>query len=176
MSIFCASISSLYFPSEISFRISFGSLLSIKTPRAWQVPITDFTDAMNVFESRLLCFDFAIEITCSIAKFPTFCFSRAPEAFSILSSFLINSDVGGDRTLIETFFVLGSMVRWTGTVMPLNSDVAVFTSEIILPILIPIGPSCCATAGPGVIFSPSTNNLISVILKCFVSKTMLFVI
>jgi len=128
--VFCASISSLYFPSAISSKISFGSLLSIRTPNAWQVPITDFTDAMNVFESRLLCFAFATEMTCSIAKFPTFCFSRAPDAFSILSSFLINSDVGGDRTLIETSFVSGSTVRWTGTVTPLNSDVALFTSEI----------------------------------------------
>ena len=110
-SVFCASISSLYFPSEISFNISFGSLLSIRTPRAWQVPITDFTDAINVFESRLECFAFAIEITCSIAKFPTFCFNLAPDAFSIFNSFFISSDVGGDRTLIENSFVSGLTVR-----------------------------------------------------------------
>jgi hypothetical protein len=31
--------------------------------------------------------------------------------------------------------------------------------------LIPIGPSCCATAGPGLIFPPSTINLITTILN-----------
>ena len=48
--------------------------------------------------------------------------------------------------------------------MPLNSAVDVFMSEITLPMLIPIGPSCCATAGPGVMFPPSTSNFISAIL------------
>ena len=74
-------------------------------------------------------------------RFPTISFLEAAAPLSVPSSFFTNSATGGEATSTLNDFDLASTSSSTGTFSPLKVSVALFTSEITLPILIPSGPS-----------------------------------
>src|SRR3989338_2376009 len=150
-------------PASMSASASFAGLSSTITPRETQLPTTIFTAAFKSLASMLVCFVFAIEIICSIARLPILVSSGLREFLPAPASFFINSATGGENTRTLNCFVLGLTSISTGTFMPLNDPVAVLTSEITFPRLIPRGPSCCAIEGPGFMLPPSTISLTIII-------------